>query len=202
MTRATLAALAALASLALAASPARAQTGNHSDHSGHYITGMWGMRSVNEMFGHSGNDVVFRTPRIGCSVRGAERAYRDSVASQPQSPAQRRVLELLAIDAGSPPVDAVAAALAHGAPPGSPLALAAGRVANALSGLMQDRAGCPQQRKDYPEAPQWQEAIDAFQAYVRHAPDSAFSPPAPELIAIHQALLSVIDRTLDHPVTP
>jgi hypothetical protein len=151
------------------------------------------------MFARNGNDVVFRTPRIGCALRGAERAYRDSVAGQPQTPAQRRVLDLLSINAGTPSPDAVAAALAHGAPAGSPLALAASRLANALSGLMQERAGCPQERSEYPEAPQWQEAVDAFQDYTRHAPDSAFSPPAPELLAIHQALLSVINRTLDHP---
>jgi hypothetical protein len=201
MTRATLAALATLASLALAASPARAQHGNHSDHSGHYNTGSWGMRSVNEMFAHNGNDdVVFRTPRIGCSLRGAERAYRDSVAGLPQTPAQRRVLDLLAINpGGTPSPDAVAAALARGASPDSPLGMAARRLATALTGLMQERAGCPDDRGEYPEAAQWQEAVDAFQDYVRNAPDSALSPPAPELMAIHQALLSVINRTLDHP---
>lgn len=199
MTRATFAALAALASLALAASPARAQTGNDSDHSGHHVTGSWGMRAVNEMFGHSGDDVVFRTPRIGCALRGAESAYRDSVAALPQTPAQRRVLDLLAINRGTPSADSVAAALARGAGPESPLGMAARRVADVLMGLMQERAGCPQERSEYPEAPQWQEAIDAFQDYVRHAPDSALSPPAPELLAIHQALLSVINRTLDHP---
>jgi hypothetical protein len=200
MTRATFAALAALASLALAASPARAQHGNHSDHSGHHNTGSWGMRSVNEMFAHNGNDdVVFRTPRIGCSLRGAEAAYRDSVATQPQTPAQRRVLDLLAINPGTPSPDAVAAALARGAGPDSPLGMAARHLATALTGLMQARAGCSEDRGEYPEAPQWQEAIDAFQDYVRNAPDSALSPPAPELLAIHQALLSVINRTLDHP---
>jgi hypothetical protein len=199
MTRATLAALAALASLALAASPARAQHGNHSDHSGHYVTGSWAMRSVNEMFSQNGNDVVFRNSRIGCALRGAERAYRDSVATQPQTPAQRRVLELLAIDAGTPPVDAVAAALAHGDGAGSPLGVAARRLADALNGLMQERAGCSQARGEYPEAAQWQEAIDAFQDYVRHAPDSAFSPPAPELLAIHAALQRVVEGTLARP---
>jgi hypothetical protein len=204
MTRATLAALAALATLALAAAPAQAQGNSpahshRSDHTGHHNTGSWGMRSVNELFARSGNGVVFRTAKLGCALRGAERAYRDSVATQPQTPAERRVLELLAIDAGSPPVDAVAAALAHGADPGSPLGQAARRLADALSGLMQDRAGCPDERAEYPEATQWEAAIDAFQDYVKDAPDSAFSPPAPELLAIHAALQRVVEGALAHP---
>jgi hypothetical protein len=196
MTRATLAALAALASLVLAAAPARAQHGNHSDYSGHYSTGSFGMRSVNELFSRAGNDVVFRSARVGCAVRGAERDYRDSVATQPQTPGQRRVLDLLAINAGTPSADAVAAALAHGAGAGSPLGQAARRLADALSGLMKDLGGCSQVRDEYPEAAQWQEAVRAFQDYVDHAPDSAFSPPAPELVAIHAALQSVITHVL------
>lgn len=201
MTRATLAALAALASLALAATPARAQHGNHSDHSGHYSTGSWGMRSVNELFSRSGHGVVFRDARIGCAVREAVRIYRDSVARQPQTPAERRVLDLLAINAGPPPVDAVAAALAHGANPGSPLGRAARRLAEALNGLMRDRLGCPEDRDEYPEATQWEEAVKAFQDYVHDAPDSAFSPPAPELLVIHDALESVVERALARPTT-
>jgi len=199
MTRATLAALAALASLALAAAPARAQHGNHSDHSGHYSSGVWGMRSVNELFSRTGNDVVFRSARMGCAVRGAERDYRDSVATQPQTPAQRRVLDLLAINAGTPSADAVAAALARGADAGSPLGQAARRLADALSGLMRDLGGCPRERDEFPEAEQWRQAIKAFQDYVHDAPDSAFSPPAPELVAIHAALQSVVTRALSKP---
>jgi hypothetical protein len=203
MTRATLAALAALATLALAA-PARAQGSSpghshRSDHTGHYVTGSWGMRSVNELFSRSDNGVVFRTAKIGCSLRGAEQAYRDSVAGQPQTAEQRRVLDLLAIDAGTPSADAVAAALAHGADPGSPLGQASRRLADALNGLMRDLGACPQERGEYPEAAQWQAAVQAFQDYVNGAPDSAFSPPAAELLAIHDALRSVIERTLAHP---
>jgi hypothetical protein len=196
MTRATLAALAALASLALAAAPARAQHGNQSDNGGHYSNGTWGMRSVNEMFSRTGNDVVFRSARVGCEVRAADRAYRDSLGALPQTPAERRVLELLAIDTGTPPVDAVAAALAHGADAGSPLGRAARRLADALSGLMRDRPGCPRERDEYEESEQWKEALNAFQDYVQGAPDSAFSPPAPELVAIHAALQSVITHVL------
>jgi hypothetical protein len=199
MTRATLGALAALASLALAA-PARAQTGNQSDVSGPYSSGPFmGMRLENELFAHAGNQVVFRNARTGCALRGAEQAYRDSVSALPHTPAEQRVLDLLAVTPGAPPTDAVAAALAHGADPSSPLGQAARRLADALTGLMQNRGGCGDSRDDYPEAPQWQEAIKAFNDYVHTAPDSAFSPPAPELIAIHDALESVVLRALRNP---
>jgi hypothetical protein len=200
MTRATLAALAALASLALAA-PARAQTGNQSDVSGPYSNGPFngGLRLENEMFSRVGNEVVFRTARTGCALRGAEQAYRDSVAPLPHTPAEQRVLDLLAVTAGTPPTDAVAAALARGADPASPLGQAARRLADALTGLMQNRGGCGDSRDDYPEAPQWEEALKAYNDYVRGAPDSALSPPAPELLAIHDALQSVVTRALRNP---
>ncbi|HEV7589100.1 MAG TPA: hypothetical protein VGO40_13380 [Longimicrobium sp.] len=209
MTRATRSTLAALAVLALAAAPAGAQTGNQSDITGPVITGSGpaggsflgaGLRSENELFGRAADAVVFRNARIGCAVRGAEAAYRDSVAREPQTPAQRRVLDLLAVNADRPAADpvaaAVAAALAHGADPGSPLGMAARRLADALDGLMRDRGGCAQARQEYTEAPQWREAIDAFQHYVHDAPDSAFSPPAPELLAIHAALQRVVEEAL------
>jgi hypothetical protein len=202
MTRSTLAVLAALA---LSSLPAGAQTGNQSESSGPVITGSGpaggsflgaGLRSENEMFNRVGDAVVFRNARIGCGVRNAERAYRDSVAARPLTPAQRRVLDLLAITAGPPSVEAVATALTHGADPASPLGVAAHRLAAALDGLMRERGGCTPARQDYAEAPQWQEAIAAFQDYVSNAPDSAFSPPAPELLAIHAALQRVVEGAL------
>jgi hypothetical protein len=208
MTRATLSTLTALAVLALAAAPACAQTGNLSDVSGPVITGSGpaggsflgaGLRSENEMFGRAGDLVVFRNAGIGCALRGAEAAYRDSVAGQPQTAAQRRVLDLLAVNAGTPSADAVAAALAHGADAGSPLGMAARRLADALNGLMRDQGGCSQSREDYTEAPQWQEAIEAFQHYIHDAPDAAFSPPAPELLAIHAALQRMVVGALRRP---
>jgi len=199
MTRATLAALAALASLALAA-PARAQTGNQSDISGPYSSGAFtGMRLENQLFSRAGSTVVFRTPRTGCALRGAEEAYRDSVLPLPRTQAEQRVLDLLAVTAGAPPTDAVAAALARGADPSSALGRAARRLADALTGLMRNRGACGDSRDDYPEAPQWEEALKAYNDYVRGAPDSAFSPPTPELLAIHGALQDVVTRALRNP---
>jgi hypothetical protein len=148
------------------------------------------------MFGRVGDAVVFRTARLGCALRGAERDFRDSVANVPVSPSQERVLALLGARAGTPSADAVAAALAHGADPGSPLGQAARRLADALSGLMRDRGGCASTREGYDEAGQWKEAFDAFNRYVHDAPDEAFAPPAPELVEIHAALQAVIDGTL------
>jgi len=68
-----------------------------------------------------------------------------------------------------------------------------------LDGLMRDLGGCVPAREQYTEAPQWEEAIQAFNDYIHHAPDSAFSPPAPELIAIHEALQSVVTHALSRP---
>jgi len=185
----------------LAAAPAAAQTGNQSDVSGPYSNGPFGagMRSENEMFGRAGDVVVFRNARIGCALRGAERAYRDSVANLPLTPSQERVLTLLGAHAGTPSADAVAAALARGSGPSSPLGQAARRLADALNGLMRDRGGCSSSREVYDEAGQWQEAIEAFQQYAKNAPAEALSPPAPELIAIHDALQAVIDAALRNP---
>jgi hypothetical protein len=209
MIRATLPTLAALALLALS-HPARAQTGNQSDNSGPNVTGSGpmggsflgaGLRSENEMFGRYADDVVFRNARIGCALRTAERQYVDSIAGNPRTQADVRVLTLLGIlDAsaagGASPADAVAAALAHGQAPESPLGLAARRLAVALDGLMRERDGCPDVRAGYREAPQWQEAIRAFKAYVHDTPDLAFAPPAPEILAIHAAVQSVVANTL------
>jgi hypothetical protein len=65
-----------------------------------------------------------------------------------------------------------------------------------VNGLLKDLGGCSDNRTEYPEAGQWQDAIHAFNEYVRTAPDAAFSPPAPELIAIHEALQRVVDGAL------
>ena len=195
----------AVAALAAAAAPARAQSGNQSDNSGPNVTGSGpnggsylgaGLRTENEMFGRSGDQVVFRTPAVGCALRGAERAYRDSVAATNPSPSERRVQALLG---GAGDADAVARALAHGAAPGSPLGRQARELADAMNGLMRDRGACADDRQAYAEAPQWKEAVRAFNEYVHHGPDEAFSPPAPELVAIHQALQSVVARTLSTP---
>jgi hypothetical protein len=194
------------AALLLAAAPARAQVGNGTDAgfppfggaaSGSYLGP--GLRTENEMFARAGDDVVFRNARTGCALRLAERTYRDSVASAPRTPSQARVQTLLGLIPGTPDVAAVAAALAHGAPAGSPLERAATTLANALNGLMRDRGACPDTREGYDEAPQWQDAIRAFNDYMRVVPDAALSPPPPELIAIHEALQTVIYGTLRPP---
>ena len=207
MTRATRSILTAAALLAVAASPAAAQQVGNTDVSGPIITGSGpaggsylgaGLRSENELFGRLGDDVVFRNARIGCAVRVAVNRWRDSVANLPKTPAEQRVFALLVAPEGSAgaEVAAVAAPLAHRADPTSTLGMMAQRLALSLAGLMRDRGGCPESRRDYPEAPQWQEAIAAFKLYVHDAPDSAFAPPAPELIAIHAALQSAVTGAL------
>lgn len=207
MTRATRFALTAgAAALALAGAPAAAQSGNQTDISGPIITGSGpaggsylgaGLRSENEMFGRIGDDVVFRNARIGCGVRGAVDFWRDSVARVTRAPAEERVYRLLTATVDSVAITgAVAAALAHGSDAAAPLGVASRRLADALYGLMRDRGGCSPNRREYTEAPRWREAIEAFKDYVRDAPDRAFSPPAPELMAIHAALQSVVWNAL------
>ena len=196
--------LAVPAAVLLAAAPARAQSGNQSDPGPPSISmageGSFlgpGLRTENEMFARiSDADVVFRTASTGCAVRTARRAFADSVAIAPRTAAQLRVQTLLGLVEGTPDVNAVATALAKGADPASPLGQASRSLAQALLGLMRHPCTCSDDRDDYTEAPQWQEAIRAFNHYVRTAPDSAFAPPAPELVAIHDALQTVIWRTL------
>lgn len=194
-----------LAAALLAASPAAAQTGNQSDVSGPNVTGSGGaggsylgagLRTENELFSRAGERVVFRTPALGCTLRGSELAYRDSVLARTPSQAEARVQTLLGLREGTPDVDGVARVLAHGSAPDSPLGRMSRRLADALNGLMRDRCGCATGRDGYDEAPQWQDAIRAFNEYVHDAPDQAFSPPAPELVAIHEALQSVVLATL------
>ncbi|HYH82831.1 MAG TPA: hypothetical protein VEX86_23765 [Longimicrobium sp.] len=204
MTRTRLLRLLAPAALLLAAVPARAQVGNQTDipvgpigaaAGGSYLGP--GLRVQNEMFARDGNDgVVFRNARTGCAVRTAERVFRDSVAIAPRTGAQTRVQTLLGILPGAPDPEGMAATLAHGADPASPFGRAARALADALNGLMRDRAGCPEDRDAYQEAAQWEAAITAFNHYVRIAPDAAFSPPPPELVAIHAALQSVVYHAL------
>jgi len=201
----------AAACAVLAAAPARAQSGNNSDNGG-FIPGGGGaqsgsflgpgLRTENELFARAGGQVVFRNARTACALRGAERLYRDSVAATTPTAAEARVQALLGARDGTGDADAVAAALRHGAAPDSPLGQAAHTLADALNGLMRDRGACGATRQDYPEAGQWQDAIRAFNDYIRAAPDEAFSPPAPELVAIHDALQSVVYHTLRAPGAP
>ncbi|HSU13337.1 MAG TPA: hypothetical protein VLK66_04510 [Longimicrobium sp.] len=201
----------AAAAAVLAAAPAAAQSGNNSDNSGFIPSGSGahsgsflgpGLRTENEMFARNGDRVTFRNARTGCALRGAERAYRDSIAATTPTAAEARVQTLLGARDGTGDADAVAAALAHGAAPDSPLGRAARSLADALNGLMRDRGACGADRDSFDEAPQWQEAIRAFNDYIHNAPDSAFSPPAPELLAIHDALQSVVYHTLRNPNAP
>ncbi|HEX9938211.1 MAG TPA: hypothetical protein VGB15_13845 [Longimicrobium sp.] len=195
--------LALSAAVVLAAAPAGAQTGGGTDVGPPTISTAGGgsflgpgLRTENEMFVGSGDDVSFRNAAIGCAVRTAERLFGDSLATAPRTASQLRVQALLGLVEGTPDPAAVASALAKGADPASPLGQASRALADALAGLMRDRCACVDDRAGYHEAPQWREAIRAFNHYVRTAPDSAFAPPAPELVAIHDALQTVMWRTL------
>jgi len=195
--------LALPAALLLAAVPARAQLGNQSDPPPSGFGGAGGgsflgpgLRTENELFSRVGRDVFFRDGRLGCALRTAESAYRDSVERASRTPSQARVVALLVAIPGTGDVAGMATALAHGADPASPFGQASTALARSLEGLMRTRCGCVEKREGYDEAPQWQEAIRAFNEYLRIAPNSAFSPPAPELVAIHDALQRVVHGAL------
>jgi hypothetical protein len=204
MARIRLLPLLAAAALLAGALPAAAQSGNQSDIPITPISGAGGgsylgpgLRTDNEMFTRtSGGHTFFRSAGMGCQLRTAEQAWRDSVAAAPRTPSEMRVQILLGALPGPPQVDTVAVALAHGAAPASPTGRAARALAEALDGLLVNRCGCVERREEYVEAKPWQDAIRAFNDYVRIAPESAFSPPAPELVAIHAALQQVIFATL------
>ena len=154
------------AAVVVATTPARAQIGNQSDPgppvistagAGSYLGP--GLRTQNDMFVGSGDEILFRNAAIGCAVRNAERAFGDSVVTAPRTAAQLRVQTLLGLVEGAPDAPAVAAALAKGADPASPLGQASRSLADALAGLMRNRCACADNRDQYTEAPQWREAI-------------------------------------------
>lgn len=195
--------LAALA-LALAAAPAAAQSGNQSDPGGPNITGSGpnggsfegaGIRTENEMFARSGRGVVFRNGRIGCAVRGAAREYLDSLRAAPRDAAHRLVLDVL-LERRQDRVDLLALRLTNGSR--SPEVQAHARViADSLAAIADDiGAACSADRDDYREASRWEAAIRAFNDLVDDAPDDYFAPPPCELIAVRDALRSVVERAL------
>ncbi|HYJ78247.1 MAG TPA: hypothetical protein VEW03_01490 [Longimicrobiaceae bacterium] len=194
-----LALAAALAALA-AAAPVRGQTGNASD------------APAPPPPTFLRNDVAL-SPRFladlradVCAVGSAIDAYRDSVsrsvsADSVRRDAERRVMELLAADSlqGASAVRAVADALAGPYGDESPVGRAARRVAEALIGLLQPRGGCvvePAERREQGrrEAERWTRALRAYSDFIEAAPPSLFSPPAPELLALHDALEDVMGR--------
>ncbi|HYW09716.1 MAG TPA: hypothetical protein VE913_22320, partial [Longimicrobium sp.] len=100
----------------LLATGAAAQGGNQSDIGFPIITGSGavggnmsgpGLRAGNALFARDSRSTRFRNATVGCSVRTAARAYRDSVAGVPRDPRSAAVDALLA---GSPSADPAAVA--------------------------------------------------------------------------------------------
>ena len=189
-----------LAATLLLAVGAAAQTGNQSDIGFPNVTGSGavgghlngpGLRGANELFVHDALATRFRNAAVGCGVRSAARAYADSAAAAPRDPRSAAVYALLA---GSPSADAgaLAAALSRGAPAAAGEARA---LANALRGLYAPPTGCPDDAEEFAEAPRWEEAFQAYRAFLRALPDEALAPPAPELLAVHDALENVLVKS-------
>jgi hypothetical protein len=193
----------ALAAL-LAAPPAGAQTGNQTDIpppappgglGGSYLGP--GPRFENEFLVRDGQRVLFRRASAGCVVRRTAQRWYDSTAHVRRTGAEYRVETLMTrASGGDAEVEALARILRAGAGPESPTGRAARELAESIDGLLLWRCECPPRREDYTEAEQWDRAIRAYSAYLAVAPDAVFSPPSPELRAVHDALSGVIGDAL------
>lgn len=191
---------------ALLAAPAAAQQGNQSNISGPNITDSGaasgsflggGVRAENEMFARMGERVVFRDGGIGCASREGARAYADSVRRAPLDEAQALVFAVMTSRQDDDPRTAELARRLTGPAGDFRVENTASALAQALEGLLEVPEGCPEDRDDYAEAPQWEEAIRAMNDLVELAPDDYFAPPPCELIAAHDALWSLVGRALD-----
>lgn len=207
---------AALLALALAL-PAAAQSGNGSDGTGPNVTGsVPETRMASPMFAADlAARTEFRNRDLGCRLRQAEDAQHDSLqalfaqadrdpslaAHDPGLAAKRQVERLLYGPGGGDgqPLGEAATGVANALARrrgGNLVDQAERALARALEGLMRNRGGCSQSRSEYTEAPQWKEAIRAYNDYVRSAPDEVFAREPGELQAIHDALVRVIDTAL------
>jgi len=194
----------ALAAAALLAAPALAQSGNQTDPpfnpppgaiSGSYLGP--GARFESELLLRVGNRVGFRDAAAGCAARRSVLAWSDSTARRTRTGAEHRVdLLMTRSTGGAAGVEAMAAALRGGTGYDSPTGQAALELASALDGLFLWRCDCPAEVEDYTEGGQWARAINAYGALLDVAPPALFSPPPPELLAIHDALRDVLGHTL------
>jgi len=189
---------------ALLAAPAIAQSGNQTDTppppppGG--ITGSYfgpGARFESELLLRVGNRTGFRDAAAGCAARRSILSWSDSTARRVRTGAERRVdLLLTRATGGAAEVEAMAAALRGGTGYDSPTGQAALELARALDGLFLWRCECPAEVEDYTEGSQWARAINAYGILLEVAPPALFSPPPPELVAIHDALGDALGHTL------
>lgn len=202
--RRALALLAALAALSAGAERLAAQTGNASDlPPPPPPTGFADHASPSRI----ASRYVAALRSDPCAVGNAIELYRDSLEGAPRDDsvkvaAERRVMELLTTadsSTAAPAVRAVADALRGPYEPGSRVGRAAQRVAEALLGLLQPRGGCAvgdDERREMGrrEASRWMRALRAYSDFIEFAPPGLLAPPPPELVALHDALESVLEH--------
>jgi hypothetical protein len=214
-------ALFAAAAALLAAVPAAAQP-NRSDMTGPGFAGS-GVAGVgyhgaafrdidNALFRRAEGRVVFRSPAIACRVAARAaleavelrdgrlrppRRWENAAPFQPQ--AQADVAALLTEEGtGTPAARRVLAAL-RGGVPGEPGDEPEQLVA-ALAGLFREGDGlvCPA-RERWVAGERWAAALQAYEFFVREAPDASLDPISPELAIIGVVLRDLVDAGLAAP---
>jgi hypothetical protein len=209
-------ALLAAAAALLAAAPAAAQP-TRSDMTGPGFAGS-GVAGVgyhgaafrdidNALFRRAEGRVVFRNGAIACRVAARAaleaielrdgrlrppRRWENAAPFQPQ--AQADVAALLTQEGtGTPAARRVLAAL-RGGMPGEPGDEPEQLVA-ALAGLFRERVVCPAPER-WVAGERWAAALQAYEHFVREAPDASLDPISPELAVIGVVLRDLVDAGL------
>jgi hypothetical protein len=209
-------ALFAAAAALLAAVPAAAQP-NRSDMTGPAVAGS-GVAGVgyhgaafrhieNAVFRRAEGRVVFRSPAIACRVMARAaletvelrdgglrppRGWQNAAPFAPQ--AQADVAALLTEEGTATPAARRVLAALRGGMPGEPGDEPEQLVA-ALAGLFRERPVCPA-RERWVAGERWAAALQAYEHFVREAPDASLDPISPELAIIGVVLRDLVDAAL------
>jgi hypothetical protein len=210
-------ALLAAAAALLAAAPAAAQP-TRSDMTGPGLAGS-GVAGVgyhgaafrqieNALFRRAEGRVVFRSPAIACRVMARAsleavelrdgglrppRRWANAAPFQPQAQADVGAL-LTEHGTGTPAARRVLAAL-RGGMPGEPGDEPEQLVA-ALAGLFREGDGVCPARNRWVAGERWAAALQAYEHFVREAPDASLDPISPELAIIGVVLRDLVDAAL------
>ena len=211
-------ALLAAAAALLAAVPAAAQRGGRSDMTGPGLAGS-GVAGVgyhgaafrdieNALFRRAEGRVVFRSPAIACRVMArasAEavelrdgslhppRRWENAAPFQPQ--AQADVAGLLTEQGTATHAARRVLAALRGGMPGEPGDEPEQLVA-ALAGLFREGEGACPARDRWVAGERWAAALQAYEYFVREAPDASLDPISPELAIIGVVLRDLVDAAV------
>ena len=210
-------ALFAAAAALLAAAPAAAQP-TRSDMTGSGLAGSGvagggyhgaAFRQIeNALFRRAEGRVVFRSPAIACRVmaRAAAEAvelrdgrlrpprrWENAAPFQPQ--AQADVAALLTEEGTATPAARRVLAALRGGVPGEPGDEPEQLVA-ALAGLFRESDRVCPARNRWVAGERWAAALQAYEYFVREAPDASVDPISPELAIIGVVLRDLVDAAL------